>query len=219
MSFRKYVYVCAFVAVAGIAPAQAGIYQELTPDQQNQLNSGEQVFNTVDVDGAPWPKVYIYQLIKATPEDAMAVFSDYNLQKSYIPNMLKSQITSHNGATTTVDYTLHVPILSNENYTIRDVISSYDGGQAYRMDWNLVRADTTKSTVGNVRFEKYGSETVMAYYNFVVPGSSFASFVRGKAIQAVKDTCNAIASQVETEATDNQTLLQQQLSVLHTSLH
>src|SRR5271168_5161580 len=144
-----------------------GIYDRLTDAQRASIENGEQVVVLED-SGGVWPKIFLYSRVDATPEQATPVFSDYEFQSSHIPNLKKSQISKRiDKATSQVDYTLSVPRpLSDQHYTVEDKISGYDNGAGYRVDWHLVRADSTKATVGFVRFEPLGNHTIMEYYNF-----------------------------------------------------
>ena len=135
------------------ATAHAAIVDDLTPAQRDAVAKGNVVFLTHDASGSAWPKAFIYVRIEATPEEVAAVFTDFESQKNYIPNLMKSKIQKEESPSTyLIDYKLHVPILTDESYTVRDVIKSYDNGASYRVDWNLVRADTTKASEGNARF-------------------------------------------------------------------
>lgn len=208
------------------APGLAGsAFNELSTDQKAQFEKGEQVFITEDKADSPWPATHIYQFINATPEQAAAVFTDYELGKSYIPKLKKSTISALiDPATRQVDYTLKVPVFPDESYTIEDRISTYDDGNSYRVDWKLIVADTTKDAVGHVRFEPYRdgerNGALMVYYNFSIPGSVMASvsFIERMAMQHTRDTANAIVKQIETEKTDHPDLLEQQVNTLRTAL-
>ena len=71
-----------------------------------------------------------------------------------------------------VDYLLHVPLFPDEAYTVRDSISRSDDGAAYRVDWAMVRARSTKAIVGSAHFQPHrNSRTGVA-------GSSSTSPVR-----------------------------------------
>lgn len=215
ISKSVFALVAAFIA----APAFAGgIYDSLSPAEQARIQKGEQVFKTEET-GAAWPKAFLFQRIQATPEEAMAFFSDIELQKSYVPNLLKSKISKWTSKNVVVaDYTLKVPVLSDENYTVADTLSSYDNGASYRVDWTLVRADSVKATTGYAKFESLGTGTILAYYNYVIPGSSMAGLVKNKAMQQVKDTGNAIVKAIEKTRVENNALLQKQIEALRAIL-
>lgn len=191
-----------------------GAYDELTDAQKAQLQVGEQVFFTVDVEGSAWPKVFIYQRIDSTPEEAVAVFWDIELQPSYISSLKKAQIIAKpDRRTVEAAYTVDVPVLADESYTTRSTVRTYDQeGPSYRVDWEKITADTTQHIEGNARFESLGTGTIMAYYNFVIPGSGMAGWVKSKALKQVRETADAIVQQVELEIKEKQDLLQTQIS-------
>jgi hypothetical protein len=199
--------------------AFAGGLDELSQADQVRVQNGEQVFFTKDAASSKWPKAFIYQRVDSTPEEAMAVFSDYEAQKNYVPNLVSARIAKHlDKVTTQVDYELAVPVLNNETYTVEDKVSSYDNGASYRLDWKMIRASTTKDIQGYARFEKLGTGTLMIYYNFVTPGSSLAGFVKDKAMQQVKDTGNAVVAQIEKERRNQHDLLEREIQTLRDAL-
>jgi hypothetical protein len=226
-------------AVAALAPAPvraqtsaAPITAELTAAQRAYVESGKQLFVTVDVKGASWPRTIVYRLVAATPEEAAAVFTDYARHASYIPELKKSVVSRVvDAATAEVEYTLDVPIFPDEDYTVRDRLRRYAVGAdtyaaAYRVDWTLVRASSTRSTVGNVRFEPYRHPrsgqpaTLMAYDNFVVPGSSLAGvgIVRRQAMRQVQATAESIALEVERQRRTDPAALQRNVARLREAL-
>src|SRR5919201_317961 len=134
------------------APRSA--YDELSPAQQAVVDSGGQVFSTKKLEGSPWPAAFVYQYIDATPEEAAAVFTDYERHATFAPKLKRSKISRViDPRTVEVDFELNVPLVKDERYTTRHVLSTYDGGASYRVDWTLVRASSTKANVGHVRFE------------------------------------------------------------------
>ena len=229
----------ALCVVAAFAPAPvraqspaAPITAELTAAQRSVVNSGKQLFVTVDVKGASWPRTIVYRVVAATPEEAAAVFTDYARHASYIPELKKSVVSRVvDAATAEVDYTLDVPIFPDEDYTVRDRLRRYavaadTAAAAYRVDWTLVRASSTKSTVGHVRFEPYRhprtgqAATLMAYDNFVVPGSSLAGvgLVRRQAMRQVQATAESIALEVERQRRADPAAIQHSVARLRAAL-
>jgi hypothetical protein len=169
----------------------------------------------------------VYQYIKATPEEAAAVFTDYNRHATYIPNLKRSKISRViDPRTVDVDFTLRVPVVADERYTTRNQLSTYSTGTAFRVSWALVRASSTRATVGHVRFEPYRNRrlkmtgTLMAYYNFVTPGSKLAGigFIRRKGLSQMRDAVRAIVRQIEVERAKNPALFRKQLSTLRAAL-
>jgi hypothetical protein len=179
---------------------------ELTPEQRRTVDSGGQVFVAEDVAGASWPRACTYQFVAASPDEAAAVFTDYARHAAFIPDIKKSAVSRViDQRTAEVDYVLDMPIVADEAYTVRDQVSAAPDGTQYRVDWTLVRASSTKATVGGVRFERYSTAaparegTLMAYCNFVTPGSRLArlGFIKTRAMDQLRATTKAIAREVE----------------------
>lgn len=194
------------VAMIGIlrAPQDVG---DLTAAQRAAIERGESVLRTRSQADSPWPAVTVFLFVHASPEEAAAVFLDYGLQQSYIPRVKRSNVSRVIDATTVeVDYVVEVPFVSDEEYTVRNRVTR-DGANGLRVDWTLVRASSTKATVGHVRFAPYQNSrterkgTLLEYHNFVTPGSRLAGlgFIKKRAMQQVEETARAVARRVESE--------------------
>jgi len=207
---------CALVSVG--AQAGAITYNDLSVSQKNQVQSGAVVSVPKDVAGKPWPEVTAFIRMDSTPEEAAAVWADFNAHKQFLPKITKSQIMSQpDKATFLVAYTLDLPWpLSDENYTVRDHVAL--NGQAIVCDWNLVSADTTKESKGFAQFDTLGTGTLMTYYNFVVPGQIGAGAISGQAAKQVEEVAKALKTQVEKERAQYPQALQGQVAKLHTAL-
>ena len=214
-----------FLLVPSPARAQAGA--ELTSEQRQTLERGGQVFRTWSVPSSSWPRACVYERIAATPEEAAAVFADYERHRRYIPGLKKSRISRViDPATVEVDYTLDVPLYSDEDYTVRDHLRAVPDSSRYSVEWTLVRASSTKATEGSVRFEPFGadstavSQTLMAYCNLVTPGSRLAKlgFIKSRALSQVRETAHAVAVQVERERATERALLEEQVRKLREAL-
>lgn len=178
--------------------ANAGIYEGLTDDEKNQVQAGAQVVKTVDVPGASWPRVTVYQYVKATPEEVMGVFTDYERATHYMSGLTKAKISKRIDARTVeIDYMLALPLVADEWYTVRDTLSDYDNGASYQVAWTLVKAYSTRSTEGSMKVETLGSGSIISYDNFVVSNRSGAGFMYKKAIARVRDSVRDIQREVE----------------------
>jgi hypothetical protein len=198
----------------------AGAIDELKPEDQAKVKNGEQVTITAPGQGSVWPQVWVYQRIDSTPEEAMAVFADYDRQHEYVPDLTYSKVSKRIDKTTCeVGYTLttHFFLHPHESYTVRDHIASYDGGSSFRMEWKLVSAQQMHDTVGNVRFEPMGTGALVAYYNFITP-PSVASSQAPKAVAGVQNTVTQLSGRIQEERTNNRALLEQELSALRDAL-
>lgn len=163
---------------------------------------------------SPWPAVTVFLFVDSSPEEAAAVFVDYGLQRSYIPKVKRSTVSRViDPATVEVDYVVELPIVSDEAYTVRDHLTR-DGANGFRVDWTLVRAASTKATVGHARFAAYQnsrtrrSGTLLEYHNFVTPGSRLAGlgFIAKRAVRQVEETARAVAVRVEMERKQERTM-------------
>ncbi len=193
------------------------IVDDLTPAQLAQVKAGQQVTVTEDVEGKPWPRFRAYRLVKATPEEAAAVFFDYKHAKDYVPNVLKSDISNQVSPTVTeIDYGIDVPILPDEYYTVRNTLTAE--GECYKFHWKLLKAIQTKDSEGAFRAEPFEGYTIIGYYNLVTPGSSMAGLLRGKAISQMKDTVEAIGTHIEKQKACSPNELKREVEALRKAL-
>ena len=156
--------------------------------------------------GSPWPAVTIVTYVDATPEEAVAVFIDYARHVEFIPSTRLSRVSRiHSASDVEVDYVVALPVVSDEAYTVRDRLSRDSSG--YRVDWTLVRASSTRGTVGHARFTealhpKTGKPvTRFEYHNFVTPGSRIAGlgFIKNRALREMEQTAAAFARRFESQ--------------------
>ena len=91
---------------------------------------------------------------------------------------------------------LDVPIFPDEFYTVRNSLKHVEDN-SYCIDWKLLRSVLTKDSVGSIRVEPWEGGAVICYQNLVTPASNIAVLLRGKAIEQMKETTQALATQVE----------------------
>jgi len=178
--------------------AWAGLTDSLDEKQLGALQRGEQVTINENVEGMPWPRISVYRMVNASPEEAMAVFFDYNRACDFIPNVKKSEISKRiNAASQEVLYSVDVPILPDEVYTMRN--SLVGTAKGYRIGWTLVEATTMKAADGSFESEPLGGQCLVRYQNLVDPGSKLAGALRGFASQQIQKTVVAIAEEIESQ--------------------
>jgi hypothetical protein len=225
VSFSQPIYAA---AISTVAPA----FQELNADEQKLLANGTPVVNFKDDPSSAWPKAYLYYYVKATPEEAAAVFADYVRHQGFFPDCKESTIVKRvDRATTEVRYTVKLPWVpwpfNTETYTVYDKLSAYDiandpeadSGRSYRIDWTLKEeTGKTKSLEGNIRFEPFEKGTLLAYYNFAIPNSVLAGGFVGTAKEKVQGVVAAIAAQIEEQAMSDRGLLEEQVKKLRDAL-
>lgn len=194
-------------------------YDQLSAAEKNTLNNGGQVAVFTPVADSPWPECKIYQMIKATPEEAAAVFHDYEKHKDYFPNLKKSTIIKKiDRATVQVSYKMEIPLVwplspMEENYTVQDHVQSLPEG-SYQVGWTLVRADNATRSEGETHFEPVGSNTLMTYRTIVVTTRTGASWVVESVKQTAKEAASAIVGRIQTFHERNDALLREEIAAL-----
>jgi len=210
-----------FLLLAGCLSATsmwASILDDLNASQKETVKSGKQLLITEEIAGKPWPKVIVYQVVNATPEEVAAVFTDYDNAKLYTPNILKSEVVQKiSTKVKDIDYGVDIPILPDEYYTARNTLSSPQK-DTYRIEWKLLRAVQTKDSEGVLVIEPHGDKAVMCYRNLVTPGSGMAGLLRRKAVSQMCDVVTALAARVEKEKTSDPDLLARQVKDLRKDL-
>lgn len=191
------------------------ILKALNSEQRAQLLAGRQVFVEREIEGKPWPRVQVYELVEATPEEVLAVFSDYERANTYVPDVLSSRIVKrHSPLVHDVEYEVEVPFLPDERYTARNSLGHSPGG-TLRVSWKLLAALQTKGAEGNVAVEPFeGGRSVLCYTNLVTPGSAMAGLLRGLALERMRKTVAAIVAKVELEKRERPEELAEQVAEL-----
>ncbi len=189
---------CALVGFPSVV--WAGLLDDLSATDQARVRAGEQVMISESLDGYPWPRVKVYQLVDASSAEVMAVFFDYNNACHYIPNCLKSEISKEIGPRSyEVNYVIDVPILPDEAYTVRNDLSSGANGKLSVM-WKVLRATSIEESEGNLVVEPMGSGALLRYTNLVKPSSKAAFLLKGIAMGQMKDTVQALVTQTLAQA-------------------
>ena len=190
-------FLCLAACVAVLPAATAGLLEDLSRNQQLDLEKGDLIVLEQDILGKPWPRVQIYKRIKATPEEVAAVFFDYDQAKTFIPDVLESKISKKIApCVVEVDYEVNVPILSDEAYTALNEMKAL--GESYQVSWTLLRALQTKAAEGNLLIEPFeNGSSVIRYTNLVTPSSGMAKILKGPALFRMQKTVLAIGEKVE----------------------
>ncbi len=167
---------------------------EFTPDESmvEKALKGEQVAVVTKLKGFVWPEVIIYDTIESTAEEAMAIFTDYPLQKTYVPRLIKADIVKIiSPVEKHVDFEMDLPFpAANSKYVTGNVISRDDN--SYIISWYQVSSSSAKDSKGWARFIPSGNRTILIYKSFVVPKSVFAGLFKSKVVKEVKKTINAL---------------------------
>ena len=219
MSGLRLFFLLAAVICVRAPGATAGLLDELGAADRVKVLAGQQVALQEEVEGKPWPRLRIYQLVRASAEDVAAVFFDYDNSKTFVPDLLHSKISKKiSPCVLEVDYEVEVPILADEAYTARNVLKTTDDG-GYRVSWNLVRALQTKDATGHLRIEPRGEDSsIICYTNLVTPSSGMAGILEKLAISRMKKTVEAMVHQVQNQKSNHPNDLARQVAALREAI-
>ncbi len=177
--------------------ASAGIYDELSPAQQNQVQNGQQVFVTTPVAGNAWPMITVYQRLDAGADETAAVFWDFPRYSEYFKKvMLNVQVASRPAATiANVNYELAMPFfMPNDHYLMENRLSQTSAG--YTVKWKMIgESKYSKSAMGSLRMETLGTGTLIAFQNLVSPKMS-TDGIKEKGMQQARNTVTQLIQSV-----------------------
>ncbi len=170
---------------------------DLSPAELSNLENGEQVMKTKEVEGSAWPEITIYSLIEASPLETMGIFSALDYQKNYVPNVIKSKPIKHISATEVLtEYEMHVPFpLSNAHYVHGSIVHRYEND--YELTWYKVSSTSTEEVRGSAYFSFYKSKTLFRYRSYIRPKSIFGGLVKKMMFKDVQKTISSIKEHTE----------------------
>jgi len=180
---------------------------ELTKEEMSQLESGELILKTSEIEGSAWPEITQYLIVKASALETMGIFSALDYQKDYVPNVLKSKPIKHLSAVEVLtEYEMHVPFpLPNAHYTHGSIIHQYD--EDYELTWYKVESSSTEEVKGSAYFTPYKNFTLFRYRSFIKPKSIFGSLVKKMMLRDVKNSVLVIRDHIEKLKSENSPLL------------
>lgn len=170
----------------------------LAPEEIKYLNQNKMQTITEVVDGKVWPKVTIKALIETTPIKAAAIFSAFDYQKNYIPDMMVSKVLSQpKPSEVHVYYELDMPWPINKGiYTNGHKISAPNEGQ-YQISWYSIKSDIAEDLKGSALFVPYENKTLLIYQTQVDPKSFFAGIFKKLMVKDVEKSLIKIVETIE----------------------
>ena len=170
----------------------------LTPTVQSKLANKELVIHSKVIPGRPWPEITIFAIIDVLPVEAAALFSNYQDQQIYIPDLIKSDpIKKIAENEIVVDFEMHIPWpLANSKYSTGNVFKKLENNE-YEISWYLVESDSLVDSKGAVQFVPYANKTLMKYKSLICPDSKLACFFSFKAESGMSKTVQAIVAYIE----------------------
>ena len=187
----------------------------LTQTELVKLMNKELIIHSKEIPGRPWPEITIFALIDALPVEAAALFSDYQDQKTYIPDLIKSDpVKKISDNETIVDFEMHTPWpLANSKYSTGNVFKRLENN-GYEISWYLVKSDSLIDSKGMVQFIPYEKKTLMKYKSLIYPDSRFASIFSSKAEGGMSKTVQAIVAYIQETKKKNPEKIQRLINSL-----
>ncbi len=159
----------------------------ITRQEFRRLERGDLLVKEFEI-GGPWPKFQVFAVTTPSPEMAMAIFADFELQKSYIPNLLKAEIVKKKRHYVDVSYELKTPWpLDNSTYINRHYLKKLESREGLQLRWEQIKGNSTDLSEGYVIFEKRFGKTIMIYESHIIPKSMFAGIFAGTARSDLKN--------------------------------
>ena len=187
--------------------AFAGVLDDLPLAERLLVDAGTPLVKSREVAGSSWPAVSVYQIVNTTPEKATAVFTDYGQQSSYLKDccgvvvsrVLDPAIGGDLRAQRVL-YEIEVPVVSNEQYELREEMSRGEDG-SYRVIWAKVSAGGRSDNIlGRAVFESYKDRTLFFYYNYTKMTMAGAGLFAGESVRRTQETVTAMARRMEQES-------------------
>jgi len=187
----------------------------LTQTELAKLTNKELIIHSKEIPERPWPEITIFALIDALPIEAAALFSDYQDQKTYIPDLIKSDpVKKISDNETIVDFEMRTPWpLANSKYSTGNIFKRLENN-GYEISWYLVKSDSLIDSKGMVQFIPYEKKTLMKYKSLIYPDSRFASIFSSKAESGMSKTVQAIAAYIEETKKKNPEKIQRLINSL-----
>jgi hypothetical protein len=215
----KKIFILSAISLFSASASFAGAYNELSSQQQASVQNGQQVFLKNDLSDSSWPEMKVYQRIDSTPEEAAALLWNVKLAPTFMTDVQVTQITKENSPSSmNVLYTVTMPIVGSDTYTVTETVSQYDNGGSYEIVWHKFDSKSAKSIDVVIRFETLGTGTLLAYDSQVVPDSFFAGMIEGSIESKLQNTVSQALGQMQKERTSKTDLLNSQVEALRTAL-
>lgn len=163
---------CAWLAgiVLISQPTDAGAPPESLGDADwRRVERGEPVVVTRPVKGYPWPEVTVYRRVAASPEDVMAVYTDFEGQVRYLPELVTSRVVARLAPGTFQVFYEYEVSGPNERYTVAVAVARLAAG--LEATWNLLSARYARRLSGRLHVEPFGTGALITYSSRVDPGT------------------------------------------------
>lgn len=177
---------------------------KLSPKHLEKLSRGEIITLKERVNKSPWPMITHIAVIPSRPIEAIAVFSAYDRQKNYTPNMLISAPIKERSPTDILAYyKMKMPWPLSDSEYIHGAKLSSSAKDHYQLEWYMVKSNVTDKIFGQASFSPYnGDKTLFTYKTAIWPRSSLAGLFKSKMVKDVLKSYKIIIDEIKKNKTD-----------------
>ncbi len=191
-------------------------WDELSEKDQKKVEAGEVFMIQETPEGKEWPLVRIYFIVKSTPEEAMAVFGDYNRQTEYMTALREAKAIARPAARRTNVHYVAKAFISSSWYNTQNLVSYEPSIDQFRVDWSqLGKAEHATMIEGVVRTEPHGSATLVAYRLYTEADAGvWTGIVKGDGPGSAQKTMTQLRDRILDLRTNNQKVLKEEVEAL-----
>jgi len=151
-----------------------------TPEQVVKLKNKEILININYKNNKSWPTFNLISYLDTSALEAFAVFSQFNLQKKYVLNVIESKAKQEKANIVDVNYILDLPWpIPNAKYTNRHEFSKISKNE-YLLKWKQLKSTSADECFGEARFFEQDGKTLISYRNYIKPSSALAFLFKSK---------------------------------------
>lgn len=184
---------------AGLAgPIVTEMNKVFTPKDYRKLRSRNFVVKKKNINKSSWPELTIYFEVDASPLETVSLFIAYEYQRSYIPNLLKSDVIKQPSPVEVyTDYEMYMPWpISNSKYVHSTKLIQKDQS-TYRVEWFMVSSNSAKIVKGSAELYPLNGKTIFKYKSFIKPKNFLAGLFKKTMIEDVLTSLTAIRDEAE----------------------
>lgn len=182
---------------------QAADTPQLSKSILDKISKDGIFVDSKEISGAPWPEYTVVLPLNISAKDAVAIFSQYEEQKEYVPGVISAKIVAEVAPTDHhVAFEMYMPWpLSNTHYTTGNKLLRL-GHEGYAVQWYFVNSDSTNDNRGQASFipANNNKSSFLYYQSFIYPKSSFASIVKAKVKGDLVKTLTSIQNYLQNKA-------------------
>lgn len=182
-------------------------FEYLDKAEESFLKQHKTQTKVVEVKDKVWPKVTIKAIVDSSPINSAAIFSAFDYQQNYIPDMTMSKVIKQpNTNEVHVYYELDMPWpVSKGIYTNGHKFFTPKEGE-FKVTWYSIKSDIAEDLHGSAHFIPYKNKTLLIYQTHVDPKSFFAGIFKKIMVKDVEKNLKIIINTIETKQKDEQFL-------------